>query len=120
MVYVAVAPQQGLRQGLFAKGSIELQQLDALAVPVSAVRIEQSRPYVITVLDGKTAQRVVSLGARGEAMIDGKRDSVVEVTEGLSSGNVLLRGSLGQVRDGTAVQLPQAAPASPRAASASR
>ncbi len=120
MVYVAVTPRPGLRQGLFARGTIELQNQDALAVPLSAVHIDQARPYVVAVVDGKAVQRRVSLGARGEALVDGRRDSVVEVTEGLQPGSVLLRGSLGQVRDGTPVSLPRTASATPPAASAAR
>lgn len=123
MVYVALTSRPGLRQGLFARGTIELQNQDTLAVPVSAVRIDQARPYVVAVVDGKAVQRSVSLGARGEAMVGGRRDSVVEVTDGLQPGSVLLRGSLGQVRDGTPVSLPRAAPiptSTPSAASAAR
>jgi RND family efflux transporter MFP subunit len=111
MVYVSVTPLPGLRQGLFAKGSIELQHQDLLAVPVSAVRIDQARPYVTAVVDGQAVQRPVTLGARGEALVDGQRDSVVEVTGGLAAGSVLLRGSLGLVREGTPVRLPPSAPA---------
>lgn len=105
MVYLALDPHPGLRQGLFAKGSIELQRRTALVVPVSAVRIDQARPYVLAVVDGKVAQKTVTLGARGEVIGDVGRESMVEVTDGLSTGATVLRGFVGQLREGTPVSL---------------
>ena len=105
MVYLALQAQPGLRQGLFARGRIALQRSDVLAVPVSVVRIDQGKPYVLAVESGKVALRTVELGARGEAQFGGLADSAVEVKTGLAAGAVLLRGSAGTVRDGTAVKL---------------
>ena len=109
MVYLALAPQPGLRQGLFARGRIELQRSDTLAAPLSAVRVDQSKPYVLAVESGKVALRTVELGARGEAAFNGRSESAVELKAGAASGAVLLRGSAGAVRDGTAVRLLAAA-----------
>jgi RND family efflux transporter MFP subunit len=109
LVYLTLAPNPGLRQGLFAKGSIELQRRSALVVPVGAVRVDQARPYVLTVAEGKVAQKTVTLGARGEAQFGAGREAVVEITEGLNTGTTLLRGTVGQLRDGTAVNLMPAA-----------
>ena len=148
MVYLAVQSQPGLRQGLFARGSVELERTQALVVPVSAVRVDQARPYVLVVLDGKVLQRSVTLGAHGQAMLEGERSKstlkaaartdlikvtevteVVEITSGLSAGTTLLRGTVGAVRDGTLVKLlssnrtdnpaPATLGASPAAAAAS-
>ncbi len=112
MVYLALAPHPGLRQGLFAKGNIELQRRTALVAPVSAVRIDQAKPYVLAVVDGKVVQKIVSLGARGEASFGAGRESVVELSEGLPAGSTLLRGTVGQLREGTPVTLATAAAAS--------
>ncbi|MEO8154614.1 MAG: efflux RND transporter periplasmic adaptor subunit [Rhizobacter sp.] len=108
MVYLALAPNPGLRQGLFAKGNIELERHSALAVPVSAVRIDQAKPYVLAVVDGKVVQKTVVLGVRGEAMVDADRESVVELTEGLAAGSTVLRGTVGQLREGTPVSMASA------------
>jgi membrane fusion protein, multidrug efflux system len=120
MVYLALQPQPQLRQGLFARGNIELQRKTALAAPVSAVRVDQSRPYVLAVEAGKVAQRNVELGARGDATFDGHVESAVELSSGVSEGAVLLRGTAGTLRDGTPVKLlmpkPPAASASASAA----
>ena len=119
LVYLTLQPQPGLRQGLFARGTIELASKSALAVPVAAVRIDQAQPYVLAVQDGRVALRTVSLGLRGEARLDGRIDSVVELTGGLKDGDTVLRGTAGAVRDGTVVKVPgAAAPAVATAASA--
>ena len=120
MVYLALAPQPGLRQGLFARGRIELQRSDTLAAPLSAVRVDQSKPYVLAVESGKVALRTVELGARGEAAFNGRSESAVELKAGAASGAVLLRGSAGAVRDGTAVRLLAAAATAAAPAAAAR
>jgi RND family efflux transporter MFP subunit len=122
MVYLSVQPHPGLRQGLFAKGSIELQRRPALVVPTGVVRVDQAKPYVLTVLEGKVVQKPVVLGARGEAQLGGSREAVVEVTEGLVAGATLLRGTVGLLRDGTAVSLtpPVSAPTPTPASAAAR
>ncbi|MBC8056654.1 MAG: efflux RND transporter periplasmic adaptor subunit, partial [Rhizobiales bacterium] len=79
MVYMALQPQPGLRQGLFARGSIELQKTDTLVAPVSAVRVDQARPYVLVVQGGRALQRAVELGVRGDALIDGRSETAVEI-----------------------------------------
>ena len=116
MVYLATDPStdtaSGLRQGLFARGTIALERQSALLVPASAVRIDQARPYVLAVVDGKVAQRSVTLGARGEISLDGRTEAAVELLgDALAPGTTLLRGTVGQVRDGTPVKLPAAADA---------
>ncbi len=105
LVYLALDPRPGLRQGLFARGVIESQRRQALAIPEFAVRIEQARPYVFVIANGKVAQREVTLGARGDADFDGVREQAVEVTAGLAPGDTLLRGRVGSLRDGTRVRL---------------
>ena len=117
MVYLALAPQPGLRQGLFARGSIEAQRKRSLVVPLSAVRVDQAQPYLLEVVGGKVVQRSVTLGLRGDANFDGRLESAVEIVKGIADGATVLRGSAGTVRDGTAVRLgsvpaPASAPAS--------
>ena len=109
LVYLALQPQPGLRQGLFGRGSIVLQRKATLVVPVSAVRVDQARPYVLAVAGGKVERRPVTLGLRGDASIDGRIDSAVEVTSGIAEGTLLLRGTVGALRDGAAVKVLTAA-----------
>ena len=105
LVYLALQPQPGLRQGLFARGNIELQRKTALVVPVSAVRIDQAQPYVLALQDGKVVQRGVGLGLRGDARLDGRLDAAVELVSGVTEGSTVLRSTAGAVRDGTPVKL---------------
>lgn len=101
LVYLRLDRNEGLRQGLFAQGRIEVGRHTALALPLSAVRIDKPAPYVQLVADGHIAHRAVQTGQRGQ--LDGQ--TVVAVT-GLAEGALVVAGSLGPLRDGTAVRLP--------------
>jgi RND family efflux transporter MFP subunit len=109
LAYLALARSEGLRQGLFARATVEMQRRSALVVPASAVRDDQARPYVLAVEGGLAVARPVKLGARGEVQLAGQRENAVEVLEGLAPGAVVLRGTVGALRAGTRVQLPAAA-----------
>ncbi|RVU44583.1 efflux RND transporter periplasmic adaptor subunit [Rubrivivax rivuli] len=106
LAYLALAPTEGLRQGLFARATVQMQSRTALVVPASAVRDDQARPYVLAVEGGLAVARTVKLGARGEVLLAGQRENAVEVLEGLAPGTVVLRGTVGALRAGTRVQLP--------------
>jgi RND family efflux transporter MFP subunit len=110
LTYLALDPQPGLRQGLFARGAIELQRKSALAVPASAVRVDQARPYVLVIEGNRAVQRAVALGTRGDATFGSEPESAIEIATGLAAGETVLRGSVGTVRDGTPVHV--ASPAS--------
>lgn len=113
--YLAVDPDPALRQGLFARGWIELQRKSALVLPAGAVRNDQAQPYAIAVVGGKAVQRPLTLGLRGRA---GDQE-VVEVLQGLADGDQVLAASAGSVPDGTRLNLAGAAvAAAPAAASA--
>ena len=114
----ASAQEAGLRQGLFGRGQIELLRKRALVVPASALRYEQAKPYVLTVVDGKTAVRSVTLGASGNALFGARPESVVEITSGLEAGATVLRASVGSLREGTRLKLPSAAASAAAAAPA--
>ena len=122
--YLAVAPHPGLRNGLFARGSVEIGQTTVLAIPLSAVRSDQAQPYAIRVRDGKAERRVLVLGATGQpTQAPAGSGPWVEVKRGLEPGDQLLAGSAGLVADGVRLKLPAAtvAPASTAsAASAAR
>jgi membrane fusion protein, multidrug efflux system len=113
LVYLAVQslPDGALRQGLFARGNINLEKQTALLVPVTAVRIDQARPYVLAVVDGKVSQRSVVLGTRGDMTVDGRVEAAVELSaDSIKAGTTVLRGTVGNMRDGTAVKMaPKAA-----------
>jgi membrane fusion protein, multidrug efflux system len=118
--YLAVAPHPGLRDGLFARGSVELGQTSALAIPLSAVRSDQAQPYAIRVRDGIAERRVLTLGAKGrpaQGAADG--GDWVDVRSGLDAGDLVLAASAGLVADGVRLKLPPGAAAAQSAAAAS-
>lgn len=113
VVYLGVTGREGLRQGLFAQGSLGTQTMQVLAVPVSSVRTDKPQPYVQVVQDGKVAHITVRTDVRSE----GERESLVAVT-GVSEGAQVLSGSVGTVREGVQVKFtapPQSAVTSPAA-----
>ncbi|MBX3657430.1 MAG: efflux RND transporter periplasmic adaptor subunit [Ramlibacter sp.] len=108
LVYLAVDRAEGLRQGLFAQGTLGTAQVSALTVPLSAVRTDKPSPYVQVVRDDKVAHVAVQTGARGTAGGDASRETLVAV-QGLAPGAVVIQGSVGSLREGTAVRFTQPA-----------
>ena len=115
LAYLALADTAGLRQGLFAQGTVHLGQASALAVPLASVRTDKPSPYVQVVEDGKVAHRSVQTGERGEA----NKEPWVAV-QGVPTGATVLLGHVGALREGTLVKFtatppsPQPSPASGR------
>lgn len=65
IAYVDLPAAEGVRSGVFASGTIELQQQTALTLPESAVVQRDGRAYVFIVADGnRAASRVVTTGRR--------------------------------------------------------
>jgi RND family efflux transporter MFP subunit len=108
VVYLGIQGREGLRQGLFAQGSLGTQSLQVLAVPVSSVRTDKPQPYVQVVQDGVIQHITVQPGARSE----GGRESLLAVS-GLSAGAQVLAGSVGAVREGVAVVFTASAKSTP-------
>ncbi len=104
LVYLALDAAPGLRQGLFAQGNLTIASIETLAVPISAVRTDKPRPYVQLVRDKKVVHQQVELGARGLV----KGEWMVAVS-GLTQDTVLIAGSVGPLREATAVKLPPGA-----------
>ncbi|MBA4340652.1 MAG: efflux transporter periplasmic adaptor subunit [Methylibium sp.] len=118
LVYLRLDQPQGLRHGMFARGTLAVESRDALAVPVNVLRIEKAHPYVLRVQDGQVKAVTVETGISGEALIDGQRQGVVEIRSGLAAGDWLLTGASGQVPEGTRVK--QAAAVASASSAASR
>lgn len=113
MVYLTVPAHPALRHGLFARGQIALEERKALAVPVSAVRIDQSLPYVLELVatpagGWQVRQRPVQLGLRGQVRAETEgavadRSEHVELLSGVAAGARVLAERAGLLRDGAAV-----------------
>ena len=109
LAYLELEAHPALRQGLFARGTVDIGRTRALVVPASAVRLDQTRPYVLALQDGRAVARPVTVGQQGQTRFQAEREAAVEITEGLTVGATVLRGSVGQLREGTLLRL--AAPA---------
>ncbi|KQP19782.1 efflux RND transporter periplasmic adaptor subunit [Pseudorhodoferax sp. Leaf267] len=101
LVYLALDPAPGLRQGLFVQGLLDTGQQAQLSVPLSAVRTDQPAPYVQLIEHERVVHRPVQPGLRGQA----EGDTMVAVP-GIAAGSLVLRGSVGRLAAGTAVRLP--------------
>ena len=99
MVYFSVNNLPGLRQGLFAQGTLALGATKVLAVPLDAVRTDKPQPYVQYIADGKVAHQSVTLGLTGEHA----GVAMVEI-QGLPEGTAVLAGNVGALPTGTPVK----------------
>jgi len=115
LVYLRLDRSDGFRQGLFAQGTLEIGRARALALPLSAVRVDKPAPYVQVVVDGRIAHRAVQTGQRGSvtSVTQGKGQAMVEIS-GVEVGALTVVGHVGQLREGTAVRVA-GAPATPAA-----
>lgn len=101
IAYLALEPTKGLRQGLFAQGTLRVGETRTLAIPLSAVRTDKPKPYVQIVRDKRIVHVAAELGAQGEA--DGQWMVAVA---GLEPDTPVVAGSVGRLREGTLVKMP--------------
>jgi RND family efflux transporter MFP subunit len=108
LAYLELPPTEGLRQGLFAQGTLVTGDTESPVLPLDTVRTDKPQPYVQLVRDGKVVHQGVTPGARGQAA----GQTLVEVP-GLATGTIALAGATGALREGTPVRLPAATTAKP-------
>ena len=90
-------------------------QLSALALPSSAIRLDQPLPYLL-VLDGDVArQQTVRTGTSGE--VNGV--AMTEILAGVQEGDQVLAAQAGAVPSGTKVRQPSPGAAAAPSAAAS-
>ncbi len=100
LVYLGVAGREGLRQGLFAEGSLGTQSVQAMAVPMGSVRTDKPQPYVQVIEQAAVRHVPVKLGARSEV-----RGQTLVAVEGLSEGAQVLTASAGALREGVQIKI---------------
>jgi RND family efflux transporter MFP subunit len=108
LVYLSLEQTTGLRQGLFAQGTLGTAQAALLAVPLSAVRTDKPNPYVQIVENDRVAHKVVQTGVRGSDARNATRETLVAV-DGIGAGTMVLQGSVGSLREGTTVKFTASA-----------
>lgn len=113
------ATTPGLRAGLFARGSVLLDEREALSVPLGAVRVDRAEPYVIMIVAGKEGPeaqwQTVVTGVQGQVLRDGRLQPVLEIKSGVQAGDRLLSGTAGAVAAGTRLVLPGGSAVAPAA-----
>ena len=102
LVYLSIDNPAGLRQGLFAQGTLGTARVSVLAIPLSAVRTDKPAPYVQVVENNRVVHKPVSTGLRGDDASDPASRGMVAVT-GLNEGDAVIKGALGSLREGTAI-----------------
>jgi RND family efflux transporter MFP subunit len=85
--------------GLFAEGRVETSSRDGIAVPLAAVDETGAVPFVTRVRNDKAERVEVTLGGR-EAGTE-----QVEITKGLSVGDLVIVGSVKNIQSGTPVKI---------------
>ena len=108
LAYLSIENSAGLRQGMFAQGTLGTGTASALAVPLSAVRTDKPVPYLQVVEDNRIAHKSVQTGARGQA----ENDLMVAV-QGVAPGAVVIKGNVGPLREGTPVKFTAGRTSSP-------
>ncbi len=130
-VYLQIAPAESnsnainkeaatalpLRAGLYLQGQLAVGTVQALAIPLSAVRTDKPEPYVQWIAPqagGDTyavQHQAVALGER--ALLGG--NTWVAITQGLAAGQQVLGGQVGQLREGTVLRIQPTTPIAPAA-----
>ncbi|MBS7807542.1 efflux RND transporter periplasmic adaptor subunit [Variovorax sp. PCZ-1] len=108
LVYLSVAALPGLRQGLFAQGTLDTVKETVLAVPLSAVRTDKPQPYVQLIQNGRIAHQTVELGGRGEA-----QGMTMVAIKNIAAGAMITPASAGNLRENTKISLPGSKAATP-------
>jgi len=99
-IYVSVPNTAGrLVAGLFAEGRVTSEARSGLVVPAAAVRRQGAASWVLRVQNGKAERVQVEVGLTDE------RGGRVELTSGVSEGDVLLTGAAQAVTPGTPVRI---------------
>ena len=107
LIYVEIPnPEQALKAGMFAKGSLVLAtQRAEVQVPVTALRTDAAATFVYVLAGDRLARQDVSVGLVNEAV------GRAEIAKGLTPGARVVRTNLGNLKVGVPVRI--AAPAKP-------
>ncbi len=100
LVYLSVGNTAGLRQGLFAQGTLGTAKVQALSVPLNAVRNDKPVPYVQVIQNGAVLHQSVEIGARGDA-----NGVPMVAIKNIAAGAVVTLSSAGFIREGSKVNI---------------
>lgn len=99
-IFVSIPNTGGkLIAGLFAEGRVNAESRQAIVIPASAVDETGASPTVTRINSGKAERVNVTLGIRQAD------NETIEITNGISAGDVVILGSSKAVTPGTAVNV---------------
>jgi hypothetical protein len=104
LAYLRLDKPSGLRQGLFAQGTLGTGRASGLVIPLNAVRTDKPAPYAQIVENGVVVHSPLELLARGEF-----NGEPMVLIKGLNENAVVISGLIGSLRAGTAVRFTQSA-----------
>jgi membrane fusion protein (multidrug efflux system) len=90
-------PDGALKPGMFLTVDLQRDRGEVLVAPEEAIVPERDEQYVFQVVDGKAVKRRVTLGRRVPGL--------VEITGGISAGDLLITEGTHKVRDGSEVEV---------------
>jgi RND family efflux transporter MFP subunit len=101
LIYVEIPnPEQALKAGMFAKGSLTLAtQRAEVLVPLTALRTEAAATFVYVVSGDRIARQDVTVGLVNEA------EGRAEIVKGLAPGARIVRMNLGALKVGAPVRV---------------
>ena len=94
---VLANPDGALKPGMFLTVDLQRDRGEVLVAPEEAIVPERDQQYVFQVVDGKAVKRLVTLGRRVPGL--------VEVTGGISAGDMLITEGTHKVREGSTVEV---------------
>jgi RND family efflux transporter MFP subunit len=105
-VYAVIENRDALlRGGLFAQGDLILEKMEnAVIVPATAVREEIGQTFVYAIDNGVLRKKPVKAGPSDS-------NGMLQVLSGLAAGDRVVKNNLGQLRDGSPVQVRERAAA---------
>lgn len=105
-VYAVIENRDALlRGGLFAQGDLILEKIEsAVIVPATAVREEIGQTFVYAIDNGVLRKKPVKAGPSDS-------NGMLQVLSGLAAGDRVVKNNLGQLRDGSPVQVRERAAA---------
>ena len=104
MVYAVLPNRDGaLKGGMFAKGKVTLTRIESAQVlPISAVREENGKVYVMRIAADRLEPHAVKLGLRNED------EGVVQIVDGVDAQSQVVRTSSGTLKPGAIVRVAPA------------
>ena len=103
LAYLRLQSNDGLRQGLFAQGLLNLRKKTALCVPSKDIQTFKAQPFVQTIQDGVIKHQTIQKGVSGYLDTSDNETQWTEIS-GVASGTPVLKAHLGVLREGAIVQ----------------